>query len=73
MDAVESRKDKAIVEWGPCCFCGEVIAKRDVNPCRLTVETEQGKWQTWFCHAACFRERLIQLPESPGFLDPAHF
>ena len=63
----------ATVEWGPCCFCGDAIARTGPNPCRLTVETEQEKWQVWFCHAACFKARLVQRPELLGLLDPAHF
>jgi len=61
------------IEWGPCCFCGLRIATTRIDPCRVTVETEEGKWQLWYCHAACFKERLAALPEHPGFFDPAHF
>ncbi|HEV3263151.1 MAG TPA: hypothetical protein VG013_40325 [Gemmataceae bacterium] len=57
--------------WGPCCFCGEQIAPSDIDPCRVTVETSKGEWQVWFCHAACFRERVIDNAEVD--LSPAHF
>jgi hypothetical protein len=59
------------VVWGPCCFCGMQIADSDVDPCRITVETSQKKWQLWFCHAACFKSRVIQ--DSKIDLSPAHF
>jgi hypothetical protein len=40
----------------------------------VTVETVGGKWQVWFCHSPCFRDRLAASPEdSPGFFDPVHF
>jgi hypothetical protein len=67
------------VVFGPCCFCGKSIEEHAPeenapDPCRITVETAGGKWQVWFCHAACFRERLSNSPDLPlGFLDPAHF
>jgi hypothetical protein len=62
---------KRQVEWGPCCFCGRDIPEVDHDPCRVTVETSQGKWQVWFAHAACFKERLAT--DSPVDLSPAHF
>jgi hypothetical protein len=39
----------------------------------MTVEPaeKEGKWQVWFCHAACFKDRLATLPDMPGFFDPA--
>jgi hypothetical protein len=61
------------VSFGPCCFCGEAIQEDDRNPCRVTVETSGGKWQVWYCHGVCFRSRLADLPDAPGFFDPAHF
>ena len=62
-----SKKD---VRWGPCCFCGQEIAATDVDPCSVTVETSKKKWQTWFCHAACFRSNLAKADID---LSPAHF
>jgi hypothetical protein len=61
------------VEWGPCCFCGTNICATAVDPCRLTVETKSEKWQVWFCHSACFKERLTNPPDAPGLFEPAHF
>jgi hypothetical protein len=61
-----------VVVWGPCCFCGEDIAPSSVDPCRVTVETRAEKWQVWFSHAACFRSRIVLLPDGPD-LSPAHF
>jgi len=59
------------IEWGPCCFCGRDIAKTDVDPCRVTVETSKGKWQVWYCHAACFKNRIST--EAEPDLSPAIF
>lgn len=61
------------VKFGPCCFCGKDIEEQGTDPCRITVETATGKWQVWHSHGACFKERLIAIPEAPGFLNPAHF
>jgi hypothetical protein len=61
------------IEFGPCCFCGEAVEKSGKDPCRVTVETDGGKWQVWTCHGACFRARLCELPEAPGLFEPAHF
>jgi hypothetical protein len=55
--------------FGPCCFCGLQIARTEIDPCRLTAETQTQKWQVWFCHSACFRDRLTDNP----MLEPAHF
>lgn len=55
------------VAWGPCCFCGLPIEPTSVEPCRLTVQTQSGGWQVWFCHAECFRSRITKLPDlEPG-------
>lgn len=63
------------VVWGPCCFCGKPIEETDTDPCEVCVTTSAGgkKWQVWYCHGKCFRERLAILPEMVGFFDPAHF
>jgi hypothetical protein len=65
--------DTVSIVFGPCCFCGKQIAETEIDPCQVTVSTATEKWQTWFCHGACFKERLAALPDSPGFFDPAHF
>jgi hypothetical protein len=39
----------------------------------VEVSTAGGKWQMWFCHAACFKQRIVNPPDAPGLLDPAHF
>jgi hypothetical protein len=56
---------------GPCPFCGNFVEESDVDPCRVTVETQSGKPQVWFCHAACFKAKIVDNP----FIDlsPAHF
>ena len=64
---------EAVVKWGPCCFCAAQINEDEIDPCRVTVETSQGKWQAWYCHARCFKSRLVTSPELMGLFDPAHF
>lgn len=59
--------------FGPCCFCGMGIEESETDPCRVTVHTSAERWQVWFCHSACFRERLTDPPDAPGFFEPAHF
>lgn len=59
------------VTFGPCCFCGRDIAEKDADPCRVTVETAQGKWQVWVAHSECFKQRLAK--DAPMDLSPAHF
>jgi hypothetical protein len=61
------------VEFGPCCFCARPIAGNGPDPCRVTVETSEQGLQVWFCHAACFRERLTDPPEAPGLFEPEYF
>ena len=65
--------ENVIVKFGPCCFCGKDIEETDVDPLWLRAETASSKWQVWHCHAACFKRVLVELPEMPGFFDPAHF
>jgi hypothetical protein len=61
------------ITFGPCCFCAKEIAETEIDPCRVTVETQTGRWQMWTCHAACFKERLRNPPEMPDLFNPAHF
>jgi hypothetical protein len=61
------------IDWGPCCFCGFEIFADAIDPCRLTVSTAAEKWQVWFCHAGCFKQRLFDSPETAGLFLPAHF
>jgi hypothetical protein len=56
---------------GPCPFCGELIDDTEIDPCRITVETRARKWQVWFCHAACFKSRIVENRYMD--LSPAHF
>lgn len=65
--------DETKVEWGPCCFCGLPIDTTKINPCRVTVETAEGRFQVWWCHAACFKELLSDRPELMGMMEPAVF
>ncbi len=65
--------EKTEVAWGTCCFCALDIESSVTEPCRVTVETATGKWQVWFCHAACFKGLLTDPPGFPGMVEPAHF
>ena len=58
------------ISLGPCVFCGEQIAPREIDPCSITVETQAGKWQVWYCHADCFKQRIAKIDFD---LSPAHF
>ena len=62
---------KLEVKFDICCFCGKLVEGTDVDPCRVTVETVQGKWQVWFCHGSCFRDRVFK--DDRVDLSPAHF
>jgi hypothetical protein len=60
-------ESEAKVAWGPCCFCGQLIESNSIEPCRLTVQTQRGGWQEWFCHAECFKSRITKLYDlKPG-------
>jgi len=59
--------------FGPCCFCAQQIAQTATDPCSITVATRTDKWQVWFCHGECFKARLTDPLDSPGFFEPAHF
>lgn len=67
---MEEKSEKVDVHFGPCCFCGENILPTNIDPCRITVETTSGKWQVWFCHGKCFKEKIVDHPMD---LSPAHF
>lgn len=62
-----------VVFGGQCCLCGKEIEAGGVDPCEVVVTTAEGRWQTWWCHAQCFKERLTDPLEAPGFFEPAHF
>lgn len=56
---------------GPCPFCGEIIEDTKIDPCSLTITTREELWQTWHCHAECFKQRIVPNPYVD--LSPAHF
>jgi hypothetical protein len=68
---MKMNKEEKMIEFGPCCFCGQEIRKTEVDPCSVTVETVKNKWQVWVCHAECFKSRITTKPEID--LSPAHF
>lgn len=57
------------IDFGPCCFCGKRIESNSIEPCRLTVETQSGRWQVWWCHAECFKAQITKLHD----LEPSIF
>jgi hypothetical protein len=59
------------VNWGPCCFCGNPIEPTNIDPCSVKVTTTSEKWQVWFCHSQCFKDRVVSTDEID--LSPAHF
>jgi len=67
---MEEQSEKADIDFGPCCFCGKNIVSTNIDPCRITVETTSEKWQVWFCHGKCFKERIVDHPMD---LSPAYF
>ena len=70
LETPEGKLDHPIkVQFGPCCFCGKDVETTEKEPCRLTVETREGHWQAWVCHAQCFRQRLFE----DSLLEPIHF
>jgi len=56
---------------GPCLFCGELIEATEIDPCSLTVSTQKKLWQVWYCHADCFKQRIVENEYVD--LSPAHF
>ena len=55
---------------GPCVFCGKTIDAFEIDPCKVTVTTRAGEWQVWWCHAACFKDRIAKdtlIDLSPEF------
>lgn len=71
MTMLEPEKAKFEVKFDLCCFCGKLIEETDVDPCTVRVATVQDQWQVWFCHSACFRERIFK--DDKIDLSPAHF
>jgi hypothetical protein len=59
------------VVFGPCCYCNRQIESTKIDPCMVKVQTRDGLWQVWHCHARCFRERIFARED--GLFDPAHF
>lgn len=58
---------------GWCCFCAEEMQESEIDPCEVMVTTASGNAQVWWCHAACFKQRITDPTEAPGFFSPAHF
>jgi hypothetical protein len=58
---------------GWCCFCGKEMQDNQTDPCEVVVTTSAGGTQVWWCHAECFKERITDPVEAPGFFAPAHF
>ena len=75
--ALESQSMTPLIKGSPshrlCCFCGEDILTDGPDPCALRVSTRLERDQLWFCHAACFKRRLCDLPDLRSIFVPAHF
>ena len=47
-----------------CCFCNQTIESSHVNPCDINIlinvnkHKDQQYNQSFYCHIACFREKL---------------
>jgi hypothetical protein len=54
---------------GVCCFCSKLVELRGPDPCTLTIATSGDESQSWPCHAACYRERLGDLPYSAALFE----
>jgi hypothetical protein len=63
----------AVTFGGQCCFCGNVINAEGPDPLEVNVTTATGKWQVWWCHAACFKAQITDPPGAEGYFAPAHF
>jgi hypothetical protein len=50
------------VKNGMCCFCSTAVIESGLDPCTLMIAVNGDTSQAWPCHAACFRERLGDLP-----------
>ena len=47
---------------GVCCFCSNPVDEVGLDPCTLSIATNGEGYQSWPCHAACYVERLGDLP-----------
>lgn len=54
---------------GVCCFCSLPVLEGGLDPCTLTIDTNGEGSQSWPCHAACFRERLGDLPYGDALIE----
>lgn len=65
--------EPVVVFGGLCLFCGNEIEASAPDPIEVTATTATGKWQVWWCHAACFKANITDPPDAEGFFAPAHF
>jgi len=45
------------------------VLEGGLDPCTLTIDTNGEGSQSWPCHAACFRERLGDLPYGDALIE----
>lgn len=45
------------IECGSYCLCAKDIEARSPDPLRVIAETSDGKWQDWYAHASCFKDK----------------
>jgi hypothetical protein len=53
---------EAEMKNGVCCFCAKVVDESGLDPCTLSIATNAEGSQSWPYHAACYLERLGNLP-----------
>ena len=57
----------------PCCFCAKEIEKTEIDPCSISVATDNGRKQFWSCHSACFKAALNQEKKMKEIFEPTYF
>lgn len=58
-----------LITGGMYCFCNAPVDEGGLDPCTLSIATNREGWQSWPCHAACYRQRLGDLPYARDLFD----
>ena len=60
---------------GLCCFCGDGIARESDDWGHLTIthKGDESRWQLWYCHGSCFKQRLARAADVTDLFDPYFF
>jgi hypothetical protein len=58
-----------------CCFCGAAVSSDHDDYCSVDVNHrgEPDRWQAWWCHGSCFKERLAAPTDAPDLFAPRFF